>query len=317
MIRAREAGGYGIDAQWSDDFHHALHAVITGERSGYYEDFGSLAHFATALREAFVYAGAHSPHRQRSHGRQLHDVPGWRFVVAAQNHDQVGNRATGERLSHLVSMKRLKIAAALLLTAPFVPLLFQGEEWGTSSPFQYFTAHEDEDLGRQVSEGRRKEFAAFGWEPTTVPDPQSAETFERSRLRWEELAIPAHEELLTWYRAMIGLRRRVPSLRDGSYRQVRVTIDESQSSLFIRRDVMLVACNLGAAPTTVTVENAHRLVLASDPHVGWQGGTIHLPAESVAVLEIFEGNTGALSAPLLEPFVKTLMTRAGQANRLR
>ena len=130
VIRAREAAGYGIDAQWSDDFHHALHAVITGERSGYYEDFGTLAHFATALEEAFVYAGAHSPHRQRIHGRRLHDVPGWRLVVAAQNHDQVGNRATGERLSHLVSIKRLKIAAALLLTAPFVPLLFQGEEWG-------------------------------------------------------------------------------------------------------------------------------------------------------------------------------------------
>ena len=147
VVRAREAGGYGIDAQWSDDFHHALHAVITGERSGYYEDFGTLAHLARALQEAFVYAGTHSPHRQRVHGRPPHDVPGWRFVVAAQNHDQVGNRATGERLSHLVSTSRLKIAAALLLTAPFVPMLFQGEEWGASSPFQYFTAHEDEELG--------------------------------------------------------------------------------------------------------------------------------------------------------------------------
>jgi maltooligosyltrehalose trehalohydrolase len=289
IIRAREAGGYGIDAQWSDDFHHALHAMITGERSGYYEDFGTLTHFARALQEAFVYAGARSPHRQRVHGRQVHDVPGWRFVVAAQNHDQVGNRATGERLSHLVSITRLKIAAALLLTAPFVPLLFQGEEWGASSPFQYFTAHEDEELGHCVSEGRRKEFAAFGWKPSSVPDPQSPDTFQRSRLQWGEQASGEHLELLNWHRALVALRRHQPSLRDGNYQAVAVAVDESRGYLAIRRDTVLVTCNLGDAAATVDGESRYRLLLASDADVRCHGGQFHLPAESVAVWVIVEG----------------------------
>jgi maltooligosyltrehalose trehalohydrolase len=290
VIRAREATGYGIDAQWSDDFHHALHAVITGERSGYYEDFGTLSHLATALQEGFVYAGVHSPHRQRLHGRPLHDLPGWRLVVAAQNHDQIGNRARGERLSHLVTPGRMKIAAALLLITPFVPLLFQGEEWGASSPFQYFTAHEDPALGNQVCEGRRKEFAAFGWEPSSVPDPQSIETFERSRLQWDELASPEHAELLSWYRALIAIRRQHPSLRDGKYRDVAVTTNERQGLLSIRRGGIVVACNLGAPTATLDLEGHHRLVLASDPLVRYQSGAIHLPAESVAVLEHSEGD---------------------------
>jgi maltooligosyltrehalose trehalohydrolase len=290
IIRAREAGGYGIDAQWSDDFHHALHAVITAERSGYYEDFGTLSHLATALQEGFVYAGAHSPHRQRIHGRQLHDVPGWRLVVAAQNHDQVGNRATGERLSHLVPIRRLKIAATLLLTAPFVPLLFQGEEWGASTRFQYFTAHEDPALGKQVSEGRRKEFAAFGWERSGVPDPQSLETFERSRLRWDELASAEHAEVLSWYRALTTIRRQQPSLRDGKYREVAVAIDESNGRLSILRGALLVACNLGEAAARFDLEGHHRLLLASDPDVCCQRGAIQLPAESIAVLERLEAD---------------------------
>jgi maltooligosyltrehalose trehalohydrolase len=288
IIRAREAGGYGLDAQWSDDFHHALHSLVTGERSGYYEDFGTLTHFAQALQHAFVYAGTHSSHRQRVHGRQLHDVPGWRFVAAAQNHDQVGNRATGERLTHLISASRQKIAAALLLTAPFVPMLFQGEEWGTSSPFQYFTAHEDTELGRSVSEGRRKEFAAFGWDPSSVPDPQSPETFERSCLQWAELTSPLHAELLQWYRSLIALRRRMPSLRDGHYRGVAVTVDEKQHRLCIRRGAVLVTCNLEEASATFEVGGNLRLLLASDLKVCCAGGTIHLPGESIAVVENLE-----------------------------
>ena len=290
VIQARQAGGDGIDAQWSDDFHHALHAAITGERSGYYEDFGTLGHFATALQHAFVYAGVHSPHRQRTHGRQLHGVPGWRLVVAAQNHDQVGNRASGERLSQLVSTNRLKIAAALLLTAPFVPLLFQGEEWGASSPFQYFTAHDDAELARLVSEGRRREFAAFGWEPAKVPDPQSIETFERSRLRWNEIASPSHAELLKWYRALIALRRQRPTLRDGKYGEVAVTFNENEGHLTIRRGAILVACNLGEGPAAIDVEGCPQLLLASQPDVRCRGGVIHLPAESVAVLEELDGH---------------------------
>jgi maltooligosyltrehalose trehalohydrolase len=286
IIRSREAHGYGIDAQWSDDFHHALHTVLTRERSGYYEDFGRLSHLATAIRYAYVYAGHPSDHRERRHGRPLPaDVPGWRFVVAAQNHDQIGNRAAGERLSHLVSLGRLKIAGAILLTSPFVPMLFQGQEWGATTPFQYFTAHEDETLGRQVSEGRRREFAKFGWDPASVPDPQAVETFERSRLRWDEIARPPHRELLDWYRALIDLRFRTPALRDGNAALCDVTChDEAQWMLIRRRDIA-IACNLSAESRTVAVSGTLAVSLASDPGVTVNEG-ITLPPDSVAVVAV-------------------------------
>ncbi len=182
--------------------------------SGYYEDFGPLPLLAKALRQAWVYDGIYSPHRQRVHGRRR---PGWRgsqFVVFAQNHDQVGNRAAGERSSALMSDGRLRVAAALLLTSPFVPMLFQGEEWGASTPFQYFTSHTDPGLGQEVSEGRRQEFADFGWDPADVPDPQDPATFERSRLDWAELVKEPHAGLLAWHRELIALRRRLAEFTD-------------------------------------------------------------------------------------------------------
>ena len=163
IVKAEEAGGYGLDAQWSDDFHHALFAVISGERAGYYADFGSLAQLAKSLRCVFVYDGTYSEHRQRNHGRPVVGLSGHRFIGFVQNHDQVGNRARGERVSHEAGMGRAKIAAALVLTSPFVPMLFQGEEFGASAPFLYFTDYDDPELGRMISEGRKKEFVAFGW----------------------------------------------------------------------------------------------------------------------------------------------------------
>lgn len=196
FVRTLDAGGYGLDASWADEWHHALHATLTGERSGYYEDFGSLALLAKALRQAWVYDGMWSPHRQRVHGRSPAGLPGDRFVVSTQNHDQVGNRAIGERSSALMSEGRLKIAAALLLTSPFVPLLFQGEEWAAGTPFQYFTDHPDPELGRAVSEGRRREFSYFGWEPQDVPDPQDPATYQRSKLDWSEVTGGVQEGML-------------------------------------------------------------------------------------------------------------------------
>ena len=191
IVHRPELGGYGIDAQWSDDFHHALHAVLTGERTGYYADFGSLDHLAKSLRQAYVYDGGYSPHRRRRHGRSPAGLPPTRFLGYLQNHDQVGNRATGERSSMLLSTGLLKVAAAIVLLGPFVPMLFQGEEWAASTPFLYFTDHDDPELGEAVSEGRRREFAAFGWSPEQVPDPQAPETFEASVLRWDERAAGA------------------------------------------------------------------------------------------------------------------------------
>lgn len=284
VVRSREAYGHGMDAQWSDDFHHALHSVLTGERSGYYADFGDLSHLATALTTSFVYAGTISGHRGRPHGRAPHDIPGWRFIVAAQNHDQVGNRATGERLTHLVSPDRLKIAAALLLTAPFVPMLFQGEEWGASTPFQYFTSHEDADLAEQVRHGRRREFAAFGWAPEDVPDPQEEDTLSRSRLRWDEITANPHAELLEWYRALIQLRKAIPTLRDGNFQDCRVALDEDARWLVVSRGPILVACNFSSEPRELPLQPNGAILLASRPDVRVTTQSCTLAAESVAVI---------------------------------
>ncbi len=206
IVRSREAHGYGLDAHWNDEFHHALHGILTGERNGYYEDFGLLEHLAKSLQHAYVYDGNYSVHRDRAHGRPIDDLPGDRFVVFAQNHDQIGNRARGERLSRLVSLGRQKIAAALVLTSPFVPMLFQGEEFGASSPFLYFSQH-DPELGKKVSEGRKNEFNVFGWNPDEVPDPQNVSTFEQSKLPWNEVKEESHASLLRWHKKLIALRR--------------------------------------------------------------------------------------------------------------
>jgi maltooligosyltrehalose trehalohydrolase len=206
LIRAASRGGYGLDAHWVDDFHHAIHRYFTGETEGYYADFEGLQDVATALRDGYVYQGKYSVHRGRRHGRPPVGVEPYQFVVSAQNHDQIGNRAQGERLSMMLDAPQLKAIAALTLLAPFVPLLFQGEEWGAQTPFLYFTDHQDAELGKLVAEGRSREFSAFRWQGA-VPNPQEAATFERSKLNWSELSAPRHAELLAWYRKLIGIRR--------------------------------------------------------------------------------------------------------------
>ena len=281
VVARREVGGYGMDAQWSDDFHHALHTVLTGERSGYYADFGSLEQLATALRRAFVYAGDFAPERGRRHGREPEGIPGWRFLGYLQDHDQVGNRAQGERTSHLLSPERLKIAAALVLTAPFVPMLFMGEEWGATSPFQYFTDHPDAELGRAVSEGRRSEFASFGWKPEDVPDPQVEETFARSKLRWDELERAPHADLLAWHRDLIRLRRTEPALTDGRLGAVEVDVEEAEGHLRLRRGNVEVHVNLGDQPWSVPV--AGTLALSSVPDVAVEGGACKVPPDGVVI----------------------------------
>ena len=279
VVARREVGGYGIDAQWSDDFHHALHAVLTGERSGYYEDFGRLEQVATALQQAFVYAGDHSAHRGRRHGRAPAGIAGWRFLGYLQDHDQVGNRAQGDRSSHLMSTERLKIGAALVLTAPFVPMLFMGEEWGASTPFQYFTDHPDPALGAAVSTGRRREFEAFGWRPDDVPDPQSPATFERSRLDWSEPARAPHAELLTWHRDLIRLRRAFPELTDGRLEGVEAEADSGLGRLRVRRGRVQVVVNLGHEPWSTGLTD--EVLLAS-----WPVTTrpVAVPPQNVAIL---------------------------------
>jgi maltooligosyltrehalose trehalohydrolase len=287
VVRSQESGGYGFDAQWSDDFHHALHAVLTGEQDGYYADFGSLADLAKSLTSAFVYDGRYSPHRRRHHGRPPTGLPGSRFVGFLQNHDQVGNRARGERTSHLLSHRALKVGAALVLTAPFVPLLFQGEEWGASAPFLYFCDFDDPALARAVREGRRREFAAFGWRPEDVPDPLDPATYLRAKLDWSELGREPHAELLDWYRALIRLRSGRPELRDGRLPVDAVRYDERERWLTFARGRIVVACSFADRTSAIPCEVGRdaRVLLASDAGVERRGEALHLPAESVAILE--------------------------------
>ena len=280
IVHRPELGGYGIDAQWSDDFHHALHAVLTGERTGYYADFGSLDHLAKSLRQAYVYDGGYSPHRRRRHGRSPAGLPPTRFLGYLQNHDQVGNRATGERSSMLLSTGLLEVAAAIVLLGPFVPMLFQGEEWAASTPFLYFTDHDDPELGEAVSEGRRREFAAFGWSPEQVPDPQAPETFEASVLRWDERAQEPHARLHDWHRRLIALRRSLPPV---DFDDVDVRYDEDERWLVLHRGPVSVVCNLSTERRQVPGVEGD-LLLASDDAVAVGSGGVTLPAESVVVL---------------------------------
>lgn len=210
-IRPPEVNGWGLDATWNDDLHHAVHVLLTGESGGYYADFSGLDDLARAYRDAFVYTGQYSRFRQRRHGAPGKDIPAERFVVFVQNHDQVGNRKLGERLSALVSFEQLKFAAGAVLLSPFIPLLFMGEEYGETAPFQYFVSHGDPDLIEAVRKGRAQDFVEFGWAGDT-PDPQSAETFLRSRLNWDLRKQGKHPILLAFYQELLRLRREIPAL---------------------------------------------------------------------------------------------------------
>ena len=285
-VRPTAAGGHGMDAQWSDDFHHALHAVLTGEKGGYYSDFGSISDIARALTRVFVYDNRFSAFRRRYHGRPVHGLSGHRFLGYLQNHDQVGNRALGERLSHLISPGRLKTGAAIMLLSPFVPMLFQGEEWAASTPFQYFTNHPDPNLGEAVKKGRCKEFAAFGWDPDQIPDPQASDTFARCVLNWEEKEKPPHADILDWYRQLIALRKNLPDAADGRLDRVHAAADDTAEWLVMTRGKLAVACNLAGHTQLVPLSGADQMEIklcpAKNPQITTAG--IELPGDCVAVL---------------------------------
>ena len=228
LIKPTRSGGYGLDAQWSDDFHHSLHALVTGEQDGYYEDFGRLEQLAKAYKEGFVYSWQYSKHRKRFHGSNSKSRPARQFVVCVQNHDQVGNRMLGERLSELLDFESVKLAAGALLLSPYVPLLFMGEEYGEDARFQYFVSHTDEALVQAVREGRRNEFKAFEWDQE-VPDPQAVETFQDSGLRWETRSQGRHRVLLDFHRRLLELRSSIP--RVASKKNMDVQILEKEGVL--------------------------------------------------------------------------------------
>ncbi len=285
MVTSRLAGGLGLDGQWTDDVHHALHATLTGETSGYYGDFEGLDVVATVLTDAFFHDGRYSTFRERHHGRPVPaTIPGHRFVVYLQDHDQVGNRATGDRISATLSDGMLRVGAALVLTSPFTPMLWMGEEWGATTPWQFFSDHEG-DLGEAVRRGRRAEFASHGWSTDEVPDPQAESTFRDSTLDWAELAGERHAGLLAWHRDLIALRRSRVELSDGRRDLVETSCDAAQRWLVVRRSGVAVVANLSSEPRTVAVD-ARSVLLGSEPGITCGAGVVELPAESVAVVEL-------------------------------
>ena len=289
IVRTVEAGGFGIDAQWSDDFHHALFTVLHSEPGGYYSDFGKLEHFAKALREVFVYDGGYSQYRSRRHGRPVDRLSAHHFLCFLQNHDQVGNRAQGERIEQLIGMERAKVAIGLVLTAPFVPLLFMGEEYAASTPFLYFADHDEPEMAKMVSEGRKREFAAFGFTEKDVPDPEARETFDRSKLNWCETEDGKHKEMLNWYRSLIQLRRNLPALNDGDLGHLNVRFDEKQGWLDIQRQGLgrggvRILANLGEEPAQFDLREGYRLELASSASISASAQRISLPPDSLAIL---------------------------------
>ena len=295
VIAPVELGGHGLDGQWSDDFHHALHTVLTGEHKGYYEDFGTLEQLAAAYEQGFVYDGHYSRHRRRRHGNSPRQRPPSQLVVYAQNHDQVGNRALGERLSRLVPDEALKVAAATVLLSPFTPLLFMGEEYGETAPFQYFIDHGDRDLIEAVRRGRREEFSAFDW--TEVPDPDAAETFARSRPVFPDTETP----LFRWYTRLIQCRKTIPALGPATNPgpSCRVRPHQDQQALVIHRPGpderdALIVLSFNKSETLLALTEPHgrwNLLLSSheptrmpaELHIAAAGVKLPLPSYAVAV----------------------------------
>ncbi|HET6627515.1 MAG TPA: malto-oligosyltrehalose trehalohydrolase [Nocardioidaceae bacterium] len=280
--------GLGLHAQWADDVHHALHVALTGETQGYYADFADEEALAKVMRTPFFHDGTWSSFRGRHHGRPVDraTVPGHRFVASLQTHDQVGNRAVGDRLSATLSPGLLACGAAILLTAPWTPMLFMGEEWGATTPWQYFTDHTDPALADAVRSGRRAEFAAHGWDEAQVPDPQDPATFAASKLDWSEPAREPHARLLGWYQDLIRLRREHADLRDGRLDLVDAGYDAQARTFWMRRGEHQVLVNLGAEPCTFAAEGRVLLAWDKDPDVSDRvsGGRVQVPAESALVV---------------------------------
>ncbi|HET6269176.1 MAG TPA: malto-oligosyltrehalose trehalohydrolase [Arthrobacter sp.] len=287
LLYPRDVNGDGLAGQWSDDFHHAVHVNVTGETDGYYRDFASLGALAKVLSKGFFHDGSYSSFRERHHGRPINSslVHPAALVVCSQNHDQIGNRATGDRLSQSLGYGPLALAAVATLTGPFTPMLFMGEEYGASTPWQFFTSHPEPELGKATAEGRIKEFERMGWDPAVVPDPQDPATFSRSKLDWSEAAEGDHARLLGLYRELIALRRSTPELAGLGFDGTEVDFSEEDGWLLLRRGRTRVALNFSAEPRHVAVRGAS-LLLASDDSVRLDSGGLKLPGHSAAIVSL-------------------------------
>jgi maltooligosyltrehalose trehalohydrolase len=287
LILPREAGGYGLTAQWSDDWHHAVHVAVSGETVGYYEDFADLGAFGKVTTEGFFHNGTFSSFRGEDHGFPIPDaVPTWRLVTFAQDHDQIGNRAAGDRLSQTLSYGRLAVTAVLTLTAPGTPMLFMGEEWGATTPWQFFTSHPEPELGEATAKGRIEEFAKMGWDPATVPDPQDPATFERSKLDWNEALDGDHARLLQLYRDLAHLRRELPELTDPTFADRAAGATEAPGGRVygLWSGAVAVLANLSAEPAVFDVDSDVVVLLATDAGVSLEGGRVTLPSETAVIV---------------------------------
>lgn len=300
MITPREANGLGMDGQWSDDFHHAAHGNLTGETAGYYADFDSLGVLAKVLEQGFFHNGTYSSFRKRHHGRPLDpSTAACQLVVCTQNHDQIGNRAAGDRLSAELSYGQLALGAVLNLTSPFTPMLFMGEEYGAGTPWQFFTSHPEPELGEATAQGRLKEFEQMGWDPALVPNPQDPQTFTRSKLDWSEAESGEHARLLALYTELIHVRRETPELRGGVLGGTQVSYDDGARWLVMDRGGVRVVFNFAAQSQAVPLAAADAgdvhaggpnadtglcLLLATDEGIRLVGTGVELPAYSAAIL---------------------------------
>lgn len=273
LITARAGGGYGLAGQWNDDLHHAIHAAVSGERQGYYVDFGSLDCLARTWSHGFFHAATYSTFRGRRHGRPIDQatIPPSALLAYTCTHDQIGNRALGDRPSAYLSDGQLAVKAALALLAPYTPMLFMGEEWGARTPFQFFTSHTDPEVGAATAAGRREEFAEYGWSTDDVPDPQDPATFAHSKLNWAEPTEPTHARLLDCYRELLALRRSRPEFTDGWASLSDIDFDEEARWIVIRRGALALVCNLSDAPVKLPVTGA--VVLCWAPPIQGDGTT--------------------------------------------
>jgi maltooligosyltrehalose trehalohydrolase len=280
IIRPYDVGGYGLDAQWSDDFHHALHALLTGSQTGYYQDFGECAHLAKAYQDTFVYDWQYAPHRSRYHGSPALDRPFHQFVVCIQNHDQIGNQMLGERLSQLIPFESLKLAAGAVILSPYIPLLFMGEEYAEDAPFTYFVSHSDPDLIRAVRNGRRQEFAAFHYEGEP-PDPESPETFKRCKLNWEKRHEGQHQVMWSFYQRLMQLRRSLSALMKNDRSCLSANSDEAKKLVWWQRwdenQHLICAMNFSESNQEFEFGDQHWRKILDSADKQWLGSGSELP----------------------------------------
>jgi maltooligosyltrehalose trehalohydrolase len=280
VITPKDSLGLGFDSQWSDDFHHSLRTLLTGETSGYYAGYGRTSDLARTLTSGYLYTGQHSVYRGRKHGSAPKTRDGSQFVVFAQNHDQIGNRMTGDRLAATVSIGKVRIAAAAVILAPFIPMLFMGEEYGETAPFQYFTSHADRDLIEAVRRGRHKEFERFQWSEEP-PDPHDIETFLRSKLRRKPL-----DEIRALYKDLLHLRATTPALRELDLDAVETHADDEQRTLLIKRRNTLLAFNFSDALRSIDLPFGDKAWTAMiETGVAVSGNVLTMPPESFALFQ--------------------------------